>query len=309
MKYIIAIDSGATKSEALIFPLLKGEGAPMVRRGIQKFPAINFNVLGFDKSAKRLINIIKKASSKISLANVSCICVGISGAGFKKDRKSLERKIAKALNFRKIKIYPDTEIALASVFEPNQKNCGILIAGTGSILYYRDNNGKLNKIGGWGRHIGDEGSGHWIAREALYKVTQSYDGRVKSTSIIKILERDFKIHSGNIVKEVYHNNFEISVITKHVFKEAAKGDAVSKAIIKNAAENLLMHFAPLGKKVKYKIALLGSLFSEEKLLEKFLKQMIKQRYPNIELVKSNISPVWGAVFIARNEVTKQSHLI
>jgi N-acetylglucosamine kinase-like BadF-type ATPase len=327
LKYIIAIDSGATKSEALIFPLLKGESPAVAgRRGIQynvpplfkwnipslagggktegrgiqrfSFPPINFNLLGAEKTAKRLIDIIKKASARVKLENVSCICVGISGAGFEKDRLKLERKISKALDFKNIKIYPDTEIALALIFEPNEKNCGILIAGTGSILYYRDSKGKLNKIGGWGRHIGDEGSGYWIAREALYKVTQCYDGRIKNTSLLKVLQRDFKIHPGNIVREVYHNNFEISVITKHVFKEATKGDAVSKAIIKNAAENLLMHFTPLGKKVKYKIALFGSLFSEEKLLEKYLKQMAKQSYPNIELIKSNMRPVWGAVKLA-----------
>jgi N-acetylglucosamine kinase-like BadF-type ATPase len=311
LKYIIGIDSGATKSEVLIVkPLFVpvAQVSPLNKRGksggrrVHIFPPINFNVMGFDETAKRLIDIIKKASSKTGLKNIVYICAGISGARFVKDRKQLENKISKALKFKNIKIYPDTEIAFASIFEPDEKNCGILIAGTGSVLYYKNSGGALKKIGGWGRHFGDEGSGYWIAREALHKVTQSFDGRQKRSPLAKSLEKEFGLTSENIVKEIYHNNFEISKAAKLVFKSARNNDRLSKELITKAAEHLAYHFTPLGRKNIYQIALCGSLFTEEKLLEKELRKITGKNFKNIKLIKTKQLPVWGAVKLGRQNL-------
>lgn len=295
MKYIIAIDSGATKSEVLLFPLEKnGKSAA---RAIKVFPAINFNVLGFNETASRLIAIIKKSASKVKLANIGYICAGISGAGFAGDRRKLEKVIATKLRFKNIKILPDTETAFASIFESHEKNCGILIAGTGSVLYYRDGNSKIKKAGGWGRLFGDEGSGYWIAREALHKVTQHYDGRFKYAKLTKAIEKELGLSAQSIIKEIYHNNLEISKAAKAVFKSAATGDKSSKEIISSAAEKLCEHFIPIGNG-KIKIALCGSLFSEEILLEKYLRKITKTKFPNVKFVKPQKSPVWGAMRMA-----------
>ena len=307
MKYIIAIDSGATKSEVVLtkppyIPLLI-KGGKSEGRGVQIYPAINFNLLGFDESAKRLTAIIRKASSKPGLKNIAFICVGISGARFEKDRSLLEKKISKALKFNNIKIYPDTEIAFASIFDDKQKNCGIMIAGTGSVLYYRDSKNKIKKIGGWGRHFGDEGSGYWIAKEALRHVTMHYDVIGKYTSVLKHIRNEFGINRDNIVEHVYHKNFDISKITPLVFKSAGSRDAIAKEIIYNAAERLAHHFTAIDKS-KMTIALCGSLFTQEKLLEKYLKEITKEKFPNIKFVKPAKSPVWGAVNLAVNEIAR-----
>ena len=117
-------------------------------------------------------------------------------------------------------------------------------------------------------------------------------------------KKEFGIDSSNIIKEVYHNKFEISRLTKHVFRSAEKGDKVSKQLIQSAAENLLIHFTPL-KNRKCRIALLGSLFSEEVLLEKYLRNMAKIKFYNIEFVKPKLKPVWGAVKLAMSNINIQ----
>jgi N-acetylglucosamine kinase-like BadF-type ATPase len=293
LKYILGIDSGATSSEAAAFPLGSGE----VITG--KFPPVNISILGIDESSKRLTAIITSISKKTGKNSIVSVAAGISGARFEKDRKFLTRYIKENSGIKQVKVMPDTETAFASAFEPGEKNCGILIAGTGSVLHYIDRSGKVIKIGGWGRHIGDEGSGYWISREALYRVTAYYDGRQKgSISVLAgILKKQFCIDSTNIIKEIYHNNFEISKITYHVFRAAEKGDVISKEIIKAAAENLLNHFIPIKNRV-CKIALMGSLFSEEKLLEKNLRKAAKVRFNKIQFIKPGVRPVWGAVKIA-----------
>jgi N-acetylglucosamine kinase-like BadF-type ATPase len=302
-KYIIGIDSGATSSEVLIVqtplspPFSKGGRAlaPGVNR---KYPPVNFNVLGFDETVKRLIYIIKDSSKKIGLKNIAYIVAGISGARNEKDRVKLAKKIASVLKFKNISIYPDTAIAFAAIFSHFDTNCGILIAGTGSVLYYVNNRGLIERYGGWGRLIGDEGSGYWIAREALNRLTLSFDGKGRKTKLEQVLNEKFGINKDNIIKRVYHNNFDIARLTKHVFDCADAGDKVSIEIIREAAEKLSDHFISL-KKIKSEIALCGSLFSEEKLLEKYLLKIVKKKFPNIRFIKPKQKPVWGAVEIGK----------
>ena len=58
---------------------------------------------------------------------------------------------------------------------------GILIlSGTGSMAWARDETGTSSRVGGWGDVIGDEGSSHWIGRRALGLVSQSLDGRART---------------------------------------------------------------------------------------------------------------------------------
>lgn len=296
--YVIAIDSGATKSEVLLYPLNES-GKEKIR--LYKFPFINLNLLRYDESLKRLKKIVKDVSGVVGKSKIAAVAAGISGARYEKDRKRLAAALRKSTGIKKVFILPDTEIALAAAFGKNIKNCGILIAGTGSILYYRAGDGKINRIGGWGRHIGDEGSGHWIAREALYKITKHYDKRHKAEMLSAVIKKEFGIDEANIIRQVYHNKFEISKLTKHVFRCAEKGDKVSTGIIKDAAENLLTHFIPL-KNQKYTIAMMGSLLTEEKLLASELKKAAKKNFPNIKLVSPEFAPVWGAVKCAIQNV-------
>lgn len=298
MEHVIGIDSGATSSEAVIISFFGLNGAKLSQK---KYPSINVNLLGVNESAKRLVHIVKDIVKGSGKGKILSVAAGVSGARYEKDRKELVAAIKKTTGIKHVQVVPDTEIAFAAAFDNTGNNQGILIAGTGSVLYYKDSKGTMNKIGGWGRHIGDEGSGHWIAREALYRVTKYYDGRERKSQLADILKKEFNITPENIVKEVYQNGFEISALTKHVFRCAEKNDSISKAVLQAAAENLATHFLPL-KNARYKIALTGSLFTEETLLEKYLRKIVNKNYKNISLVKPSQLPVYGAIKIAMNKV-------
>jgi N-acetylglucosamine kinase-like BadF-type ATPase len=302
-KYIIGIDSGATSSEALVLqtPLAKTLPPLKGRLGglIKKYPPINFNVLGFDESLKRLVHIIKDSSKKIGMNNIAYIAAGISGARSEKDRTQLAKSVSKGTGFNKIKILPDTEIAFYSVFGHNQTNCGVLIAGTGSVLIFRGPGLRFMRRGGWGRILGDEGSGWWIGREALSAAAKRYDTVGKNSFLLKMLDSKFSLNEDNIIEKIYHKNFDISKIAKEVFRLAEKGDRISGEIIRSAAQQLAEMLNVVGK-TEHTIALCGSLFTEEKLLEKYLRKIVKEEFPYINLIKPKRKPVWGAVEIAKS---------
>lgn len=287
-KYIIAIDAGATCTEAMLFSTETG----VIKEN--NYLPLNYNLSGEKQTIKKLIHIVNDILKKKYTASV--MVAGISGARHEKDRKLIKSELKEKLKISRIEILPDTEIALASIFGKEDKKCGILIAGTGSILYYRDGKGKIKRVGGWGRHIGDEGSGYWIGKEALNRLGRYHDGIGEKTLLDSKLKKHFSIDKKTIVRKIYHENFEIAKIAEHVFDCAESGDKVSVEIISQAAQHLAEHFTVLGKS-KMKIALTGSLFTKEYLLEKKLKQIVRKTFPNIRLIKPDVKPVLGAVKI------------
>lgn len=304
MNYIIGIDSGATSSEAVIMAQFFSSGKKRSISSLhglkiirKKYPPVNFNIFGLDETIKRLKLIIKDISTKVPGGKVVSAAAGISGARYEKDRKLIAAALKKVSGIKKITILPDTEIAFISAFDNSLKNCGILIAGTGSILYYKDSKGKIKRTGGWGRIIGDEGSGHWIAKKALEHVTKFYDGKAPKTILASMFDKEFGINENTIIKKIYRDGFDIASAAKLVFRAAEKGDKISRQIVKDAAAELALNFTPL-KKEKYSIALTGSLFSREKLLEAELMKISLASFPNIKLIKPALQPVWGAVKIA-----------
>ena len=301
MKYILAIDSGATSTVALLFPADDKCSANVYE--IEGFPPLNLNLLSLDESLNRLLLITRISSGITGNINITAVSAGISGAGDVRLRKKLQKLFSDKSGIRNVGIYPDTETAFASAFSENEKKCGVLIAGTGSVLYCRNNNGEMKKTGGWGRTTGDEGSGYWIAREALSKICACFDGREKKSMLTEIIERKYGLKKNTFIRKIYHENFNIPCITYDVFRCAEQNDRISINIISEAAKKLAEHFKPLGNK-KYKIALCGSLFTKETLLEKMLQKITSEKYKNITLIKPQLSPVWGALRLGINNLKK-----
>ena len=70
-----------------------------------------------------------------------------------------------------IHLYNDVEMACRLCFAPGQGH--VIYSGTGSIGVFVDVQGALHWVGGRGSLLGDEGSGYWIARQALAQVWRS----------------------------------------------------------------------------------------------------------------------------------------
>lgn len=67
----------------------------------------------------------------------------------------------------------DVEIAARLCFAPGAGH--LVYSGTGSIGIHIDAQGQVHRVGGRGSLLGDEGSGYWIARQALAAVWRAED--------------------------------------------------------------------------------------------------------------------------------------
>lgn len=89
--------------------------------------------------------------------------------------QALAASLAQALGRAPEALEVDSDVALLArvAFAPGQGV--VVVAGTGSVAVHLDAHGRLHRVGGRGGLLGDEGSGHAIAREALAAVWRQED--------------------------------------------------------------------------------------------------------------------------------------
>ena len=300
MKYIFGFDCGATKSECAVANL---SGKILFR---EKGGPANFLVIGVEKASANIVSLIKKCSVKLKNPEFEIIVIGAAGAGRKEDAEKLRKTLTTKLKTKKIvvnsfKVIGDHEIALIAAF-PESAGC-ILIAGTGSIIYSKDSKGKIYRAGGFGRQVGDEGSGYSIGRKGIQAASKYLDGRGKKTKIVDLLLNQFKIVSPeNLITKVYKENLDIAVISKIVLQAAVKKDKIALKILDEESDELLKHVKAVKKRMKtdkFRISLTGSLLANRNVYSNMLRKKIKISLPSVKIVKPKYSPVEGALLVAK----------
>jgi len=303
--FYVGIDSGGTKCDLVI---LDSNNSVLFSESSKAF---HYSVYGTEIISK---NISKYLTSllrvkKIDIKKCSGICIGLAGAREDKDKKSLEHAFKQKLHFKKIDIETDTMTGLYGAFE--DKDGIILISGTGSVLFGKSNS-KIYRVGGWGRIIGDYGSGFTIGKEALKEVVKEYDLsdiKRKRTMLVKRIEDEFYINKKNIIRKIFHENFEIQKIAPMVIKCAEKGDKVSLKIINEAVDGLLYHiktFLKISRRKKsIDLVFIGGIIENENVLSRKLKKEINKNFKEkVNIIKKKHSSAFGAALIAKKMFPK-----
>jgi N-acetylglucosamine kinase-like BadF-type ATPase len=302
MKYLIGIDGGGTKTDCAIADL-----SGKIINQISGKPS-NFLIIGVEEAVENIFALIEENLFALEgdFADVKQIVIGVAGAGREEDAKLLEKGFKdyadeEGIHFKGVKVLSDAHIALEGAF-PDSAGC-ILIAGTGSILFGKDEKGVIHRVGGFGRLIGDEGSGYSIGRKALNAVSKASDGRGEGTTISELLNA--KMNSGfssSIISKVYKEKLDVASVAKIVIEAAEEGDPIAEDILDEEADELVLHIASLIKKIHsnhFSVAFSGSLIDNKNFYSDLLKQKIKYSLPNIEVVKPAFPPVSGAILFAK----------
>jgi len=302
MKYLIGIDGGGTKTDCAIADL----SGKIINQTTGK-PS-NFLVIGVEEAIENIFALIEENlfSLEGDFADVKQIVIGVAGAGREEDAKLLEKGFKdyadqQRVHFKGVKVVSDAHIALEGAF-PNSVGC-ILIAGTGSILFGKDENGVIHRVGGFGRLIGDEGSGYSIGRKALTAVSKASDGRGEETLISELLDAKMNSNtSKNIISKVYNENLDVASVARIVIEAAEEGDPIAEDILDEEADELVLHIRSLITKIhtdKLSVAFSGSLIDNKNYYSDLLKIKIKSTLPNIKVIKPANPPVNGAILFAK----------
>lgn len=302
MKYLIGIDGGGTKSKCVITdsnlkPIFETTGGPS-----------NFLMLGTEKVAETILGLIIQCVNNLNINydDIAAIVLGTTGGGRKSDAEDLEKAVThlaahKRILLNKFQVESDARIALEGAF--SGKPGSILIAGTGSIMFGKDSKGIIHRVGGFGRFIGDEGSGFRLGKKGLNSVAKEFDGRGNKTFISVLLKEKFKIESPeNLITEIYRNNFDIASVAPLVIEAGEKGDKIAQHIIETEADELVLHIESMRKKLKEKkmyVALIGSLITTENFYSFRFREKVVQKFDDVVIKDAENPPEIGAAILAK----------
>lgn len=302
MTYYLGIDGGGTKTKAVLVD--------------EKFTTIaecvggpsNFLVFGLEKVSKSLLQTVSEISriANIKPAEISTILLGTAGAGRRTDAERLEKSFIKEstnLNhsINDFRVESDARIALEGAFSGNSGS--ILISGTGSIMFGKDSKGKIHRVGGFGRILGDEGSGFHIGRAGLTAVAKQFDCRGRQTNLSELLKDQFDISSSSeLITAVYKNNFDIAAVAPLVIQAAEHGDEICENILISEVNELISHFHSMKKlinEIKLKVSLIGGTITTDN----YYARLFAEKAASIEGVKitePELKPEFGAAIMAKN---------
>jgi glucosamine kinase len=167
MPYYLGIDGGGTKTTCAV-------GNELQLLATATAGPSNMVRVGEAKARESLHQSVRQgcAAAGVDPTQIVHACVGGSGAAHPEFAAAVRSVLAEILPST-ITVVGDMEIALEAAFGGGSGV--VVIAGTGSIAFGRDQQGNTARAGGWGFAISDEGSAHWIGRAAVSALLRAAD--------------------------------------------------------------------------------------------------------------------------------------
>ena len=231
----VGLDVGGSRTRALVLDAREGERA----RRLGPAGAVDPREPG--RTARLLEHLLgeMEAAGEVELP-VAGLCAGVAGAGREEVRRELERALGSAGLARRVRVLTDGEVAL---FDAHGDGPGlVLVAGTGSVAWGRNADGRVARSGGWGPLLGDEGSGHAVARAALARITRAADGREEPTELApRLLDRLGLDGPEELVGWVTEaSRADIASLAPEVVELADAGVAAAVDIVDEAVDELIL---------------------------------------------------------------------
>lgn len=327
MSYVLGVDGGGTKTVCVVM----NAQCEVVGRG--EAGASNYQSIGVDAALKSIESAIYaaiEALKVIGYIQIKAICLGLAGVGRPKDIEVIEGIVSNLENSPNLPIQwelassktPITESkkniiichdALIALVGGIGNDVGIVVAaGTGSIVFGRNQQGITKRVGGWGYILGDEGSGYKIAVAGLQAAMQSYDGRGKFTTLLEVFKNHLALESmEDLIEVVYRRGWgvkEIAALATVVDNAAADGDEVANWIIDDAVRELVKAtstaidaLTPIGND-SFEIVTVGSVWSgKSKMVLQFI-QSVTEKYKNAKIIYPRFEPAYGAGLLALKQL-------
>lgn len=300
MKYIISLDGGGTKTEAVAYDLQGIE----LSRGYSGFSNLLINE---QEGINHIIEAIENCIRPLSKEDCIFIFLGLAGYGGIKDKNHIEKALNEAFQIP-FKIVNDARLAHAALL--NGENGVLTIAGTGSVCIGLKQD-QVMTTGGWGHLLGDEGSGYWICIEMFKRITREYDEGLPLNYLSKKILEKLQLKEVDELKQyIYHaTKGEIASHVPFIVENARMGDLTALDILEKAgqllAKTTIQAIKKLGLENKPLVAIKGSILQQVPLVQNAFVQLIKERHPSVEFFMNDVSSTYGGYLLAKNELSNR----
>ena len=300
MKLFAGIDGGQSSTSAVV----GDESGTVLGRGNGP-PA---DEVAQDAASTRLRDALSLAVGAALLdarqkhdAQFESVVAGVSG---------YEGRVAGAapeLPSKRFELLHDSPVAHAAAFGAGP---GVLvIAGTGSVAFGRNESGGEVRVGGWGYLFGDEGSAFWIARRCIERAMRDEDSGCASE-----LQREVLDHFGQpSLRDVQHafasgslSRSTIAGFAQRALELAQRANGDTMPVADQAADALAALGALCARRLfgdKRKsgsvvpLAFSGGLLGDPWFALKVQVRAL-DRLPEAQLVEMRRTPAEGALLLA-----------
>jgi N-acetylglucosamine kinase len=300
MRLFLGVDGGQSSTTVLIGDesgrvLGAGEAGPCNHAGAEE---------GRAKFERAVSEGLHAACARAGLdAATVCFesaCLGMSGGS--DDKQAI---LAGMLRAQHLMVTTDAAIALSGATATGQ---GIVaIAGTGSIAFGRNAEGRTARTGGWGYIFGDQGSGFDIARQALRAALRMEEGWGPPTSLRQALLDATGSRDANAVLHLFYTaewpRSRVAVLAPLADAAAAEGDAVAMGILNSAA--IRSQLWKPGDAVD--VAYIGGVFQSRTAVERF--RGLVELEPGNRCGPPRLGPAQGALLEAYRAVGRNPEVV
>ncbi|MES2221084.1 MAG: BadF/BadG/BcrA/BcrD ATPase family protein [Acidobacteriota bacterium] len=306
-KILLAVDGGGTRTRCAAytldgFKLAVAEGGPSNHLSADRLRVLE----SLQTTLARTLSLCGRQRS-----DVLVVSAGFAGVDFDGTGASDMQMLLKDAGYAETLIHGDMVTAHAGALEGQP---GVLaIAGTGSVFFGISPSGKRLKLGGFGYMFGDEGSGYWIAIQALRAASKAYDQRGEPTSLVELFCEALGVSGFSQLPQLLHYGpmqpAQIAKLSRTVQTAAANGDAIATNILVLAGRELAMGATALireldcttGCAVSYYGAILQTC---PVVLETFNKQL-ELYLPAIKVKAPASDALHGAFLLAKDLITSR----
>jgi glucosamine kinase len=298
---VVGIDGGGTHTRAILADasgtvLARAEGVGTALRPGGESDAADV--------IQSLIAEVLASADRSDTRPAVCV-VGVAGAGQERAAQALWSALATRRIADDVSVQADATIALDDAFGDD---AGVLlIAGTGSVAFARAPDGRLERCGGWGPFVGDEGSGGWLGRRTLSVVTASQDGREPESALTGAVLTALELESLDelIPWAASATPASLAALVPVVCQVASTGDLRANALVGLCVEELMLHVRTLARRcfvderASVPVAFAGGLLARGSLVRKRLEHRLKSAVPGATIHAEDVDAARGAVRRAR----------
>lgn len=290
MKYIIGIDSGGTKTEAIVYDLAGNE----LQQAITGFGNM---LVDYELGLANIKAALQTVLETRQVDDCQLVVLGLAGIDSGGLREVLTEELAE---FRiPIVLLNDGQLAHYAMLKGEP---GVLvIAGTGSVcLGMKKEN--WYRVGGWGHLFGDEGSAYYIGKLAIQQALTEYDLGQKHSLLTKELFTYFHVSTIlELVKVAYQATKDQIAALAEIVAELAETEEIAATILTESGIKLAEEVEKVVIKMKAhqqstKVALNGSVIEKNNYVRQAFFTYLKQSSFQVQMIEKEYSSAKGAYY-------------